>query len=49
MEKKTKSDLLTIDKSMGESRWAQMLGVVVLVGIVVFAYLFKKGFFQGLF
>jgi uncharacterized membrane protein YhdT len=41
--------IVKIDKSMGESRWSQILGVVILIGIVVFAYLFKKGFFQGLF
>jgi len=49
MDKETKFDLLTIDKSMGESRWSQILGVVVLIGILTFAYLFKKGYLQGLF
>ena len=49
MEEETKFDLLTVDRSMGESRWAQLLGVAVLIGIVVFAYLFKKGYLQGLF
>ena len=45
MKKEINYNLLTIDKSMGESRWAQILGVVVLVGVFVFAYLYKTGFF----
>ena len=42
-------DLWTIDKSMGESRFAQILGGLVIVGLVIFAYLFKYGYFKGLF
>ncbi len=34
-------DFFKIDKSMGESRFDQILGVIVLVGIVIFAVVYK--------
>lgn len=33
-----------IDESMGEKKSHQILGVVILIGIVIFSYLYKIGY-----
>ncbi|GAG91552.1 unnamed protein product [marine sediment metagenome] len=40
-----KFNFWTIDRSMGESRFAQVLGVLLFIGIVIFSILFKMGYF----
>jgi len=35
-------DLISIDRSMGESRFSQLCGVVLLIALIVGTWLYKK-------